>query len=367
MSNEAILGAKLAELGVLATVVGTHSGPVVTQYEVRLDPGVRVNAVRGLEADLAMALSARNVRIEAPIPGRDVIGIEVPNAFRHAVTLDEVLTEPTEPLTFALGRGLGGKAITADLRAMPHLLVAGTTGSGKSVMVNAMICSLLRYRPEDVRFLLIDPKGVELTPYTLVPHMLTTPIEDPSEARAALQWAVDEMEDRYQTLADEGCRDIAAYRAAGGEWPYIVVVVDELADLMMSQRPIEGLLVRLAQKARAAGIHLVLATQRPSVDVITGVLKANIPSRVAFTVSSQIDSRVILDQPGAETLTGKGDLIFVTPGQNAIRAQGVMVSDADIEAIVAPWEDEDNLEAMGVETPETDILMPEVDGSRTRL
>ena len=351
MTTADLLTAKLAELGVAGAVVGSRAVPVVTQYEVRLDPGVRIAAMRGLEADLAMALSARSIRIEAPIPGRDVVGIEVPNATRQTVTLDEVLTGQDEPLRFALGRGLEGSPLTADLRAMPHLLIAGTTGSGKSVMVNALICSLLRLSPADVRFILIDLKGVELNTYAILPHMLTTPLEDPAEAKLAIQWAIDEMEERYDLLADGGHRDIKAYREAGGAWPYIVLVVDELADLLMQDRTVEPMLVRIAQKARAVGIHLVLATQRPSVDVLTGLLKANIPSRIAFTVATSTDSRVILDQTGAEDLTGKGDMLYTTPGLSSPqRIQGVYVSDDEIEAIVAPWEDDEDAE-------ETDILL----------
>ncbi len=348
MTTTDLLTAKLAELGVAGAVVGSRAGPVVTQYEVRLEPGVRVSAMRGLESDLAMALSARSIRIEAPIPGRDVIGIEVPNATRQTVRLDEVLTGPDEPLRFALGLGLDGSPLTVDLRSTPHLLVAGATGAGKSVMVNTLICSLLRLTPDDVRFVLIDLKGVELNTYTLLPHMMTTPIEDATGARMALQWAVDEMELRYRELANAGLRDIASFRKTGGNWPYIVVVVDELADLMMQDSGVERLLVRIAQKARAVGIHLVLATQRPSVDVITGLLKANIPSRIAFTVATGTDSRVILDDVGAENLTGKGDLLFATPSVPGLtRAQGVYVTDDEIEAIVRPWEEDESDKYVG--------------------
>lgn len=371
MTTQALLSAKLAELGVSASVVGSRVGPVVTQYEVLLSPGVRLSAVRGIEDDLAMALSARNVRIEAPIPGRNLVGIEVPNVGRVTVPLDEVIDaispSPPAPLTFALGKGMDGEAQWADLRKLPHLLIAGTTGSGKSVMVHAIMCSLLRFAPDDVRFILIDLKGVELFSYTSLPHLLTTPIDNAREAKLALEWAVAEMEARYDQMAKAGSRDIEQYNRLRDyvddivpatltpRWPYIVVVVDEMADMLMQDRSIEPLLVRIAQKARAIGIHLVLATQRPSVDVITGLLKANVPARAAFTVASGIDSRVILDQVGAEVLTGAGDMLFTAPGMYAPkRLQGVFVDEDEIEAAVARWDI--------TERDDVDILMPQAEG-----
>ncbi|CAM3388443.1 DNA translocase FtsK [Hydrogenibacillus schlegelii] len=333
----------LRTFGVGARVVHVHRGPAVTRFEVQPDAGVKVSRIVGLADDIALALAARGIRIEAPIPGKSAVGIEVPNDDIAVVTLREVLESPAfqrsrSKLTLALGRDITGEPIVADLGRMPHLLVAGATGSGKSVSLNAMIASILyKATPDDVKFVMIDPKMVELTVYNPIPHMLTPVVSDAKKAAVVLRRIVQEMELRYERFAAAGVRDIERFNAVSGEpLSYIVVIVDELADLMMvAAQDVEASIARLAQKARAAGIHLILATQRPSVDVITGVIKANIPSRIAFGVSSQVDSRTILDMAGAEKLLGRGDMLYLPMGAaKAIRVQGCFVSDREIEALV---------------------------------
>lgn len=348
--NVRIIEEKLRSFQIPATVVATNTGPVVTQYEVRPDARVKLSRIEGLADDLAMALAARSIRIEAPIPGRDVVGIEIPNhasemvGFR-AVYEDADMAGATSPLTFALGRDVSGKPYAVDLGRMPHLLIAGATGSGKSVCVNAIITSILmRAKPTEVRFVLIDLKRVELAPYGRIPHLLTDVIMEAHEARAALGWAVTEMEDRYKKLARSTTRNIAAYNSDPRtdplqRMPYLVLVIDELADLMIQEgRKVEEPVVKLAQKARAVGIHLVLATQRPSVNVVTGLIKANVPSRIAFAMASMVDSRTVLDAPGAEDLIGRGDMLYQPADlPRPVRIQGVFVSDGEVHAVAEHW------------------------------
>ena len=348
-SNSQIIVSKLASFGIATQVVGISAGPVVTQYELEPDASVRVSKIEALADDLAMALSARSIRIEAPIPGRSVVGIEIPNRDSNVVGLKSIFEEvefadSSQGLTFALGRDVAGAARATDLTKMPHLLIAGATGSGKSVMVNALIASLLfRCRPDELRLILIDPKRVELSGYNGLPHLLVPVITEAEKASAALRWTVLEMENRYRLFAEAGARNIAAYNEGRVEpndrIPFIVVIIDELADLMMQDgRSTEEPIVRIAQKARATGIHLVLATQRPSVNVVTGLIKANIPSRIAFSMASQIDSRTVLDAPGAEDLIGRGDMLFQpSDAPKPIRLQGVFVSDQEIEGVVNHW------------------------------
>ena len=320
-------------------MVAVNSGPVVTQYEVRPDARVKISRIEGLADDLAMALMARSIRIEAPIPGKDVVGIEIPNVKSEIVDFrtfldDTQMLDATSRLTFALGRDVSGKAYAVDLAKMPHLLIAGATGSGKSVCVNALITSILMHaRPDEVRLILVDLKRVELAPYDGLPHLLQHVIVEPHEAKAALNWAVREMEERYKALASHTVRNITAYNekvAPDERLPYVVLIIDELADLIMREgRKVEDPIVKIAQKARAVGIHLVLATQRPSVNVVTGLIKANVPSRIAFAMASMIDSRTVLDQPGAEDLIGRGDMLYQPVDlPRPIRLQGVFVSDA---------------------------------------
>jgi S-DNA-T family DNA segregation ATPase FtsK/SpoIIIE len=350
---------KLLSFSIPAQVTKINSGPVVTQYEVRPDHHVKVSRIEALADDLAMALAARSIRIEAPIPGKDVVGIEIPNSvsevvgFRPLVDESQML-DSTSPLTFALGRDVSGKAYAVDLAKMPHLLVAGATGSGKSVCVNALITSLLmRARPDEVRMVLVDLKRVELAPYNGLPHLLQHVIVEPGEAKAVLNWAVREMEERYKLLAAHSVRNIAAFNGRpeavnGGEdgaaerMPYIVLIIDELADLIMREgRKVEDPIVKIAQKARAVGIHLVLATQRPSVNVVTGLIKANVPSRIAFAMASMIDSRTVLDAPGAEDLIGRGDMLYQPVDlPRPVRMQGVFVSDREVSAITKHWLDQ---------------------------
>jgi S-DNA-T family DNA segregation ATPase FtsK/SpoIIIE len=348
--NVRIIEEKLRSFQIPATVVATNTGPVVTQYEVRPDARVKLSRIEGLADDLAMALAARSIRIEAPIPGRDVVGIEIPNhssemvGFR-SVYEDADMAAATSPLTFALGRDVSGKPYAVDLGRMPHLLIAGATGSGKSVCVNAIITSILmRAKPTEVRFVLIDLKRVELAPYGRIPHLLTDVIMEAHEARAALGWAVSEMEDRYKKLARSTTRNIAAYNSDPRtdpleRMPYLVLVIDELADLMIQEgRKVEEPVVKLAQKARAVGIHLVLATQRPSVNVVTGLIKANVPSRIAFAMASMVDSRTVLDAPGAEDLIGRGDMLYQPADlPRPVRIQGVFVADGEVHAVADHW------------------------------
>ena len=365
--NSRILEKKLADFGVEGKVVEVKPGPLITMYELEPAAGVKITKITNLSDDLALALRAPSIRIIAPIPGKAVIGIEIPNHEREPVHLKDVLDndvflESQFKLPIALGEDIVGIPVITDLTRMPHLLIAGTTGSGKSVSLNAMICSILfKAPPDDVKFLMIDPKRLELSAYEGIPHLLHPVVVDPKKASQVLKWAVEEMERRYKIIVELGVKNIEAYnkiiekklkektiqthgidgkREGEGETPvklpYIVIIIDELADLMMvAQRNVEESLARIAQMARAAGIHLILATQRPSVDVITGVIKANFPTRMSFQVSSKVDSRTILDQLGAENLLGFGDMLFMPPGTSKlVRIHGPYVSDKEIEKIV---------------------------------
>ncbi|TMP63728.1 cell division protein FtsK [Pseudoalteromonas sp. S1610] len=364
---------KLLDFNVQATVVGVYPGPVVTRFELDLAPGIKVSKITGLSKDLARSLSAISVRVVEVIPGKTYIGIELPNKYREIVRLSEVINAPKfeqnpSPLTMVLGKDIAGQPVCADLGKMPHLLVAGTTGSGKSVGVNVMILSLLyKSGPEDVRMIMIDPKMLELSVYEGIPHLLCEVVTDMKEAANALRWCVGEMERRYKLMSALGVRNLKGYnqkvmeaKEAGypimdplfkdtdgmkegpdelDKLPSIVVVIDEFADMMMIVgKKVEELIARIAQKARAAGIHLILATQRPSVDVITGLIKANIPTRMAFQVSSKIDSRTILDQQGAENLLGMGDMLYLPPGTSVPeRVHGAFVDDHEVHAVVNDW------------------------------
>src|SRR3954447_140434 len=338
----------LGHFGVGAKVVGTVAGPHITRYELRLAPGIKVSKVANLKDDLAYALAAADIRIQAPIPGKQAVGVEVPNLRRRIVHLGDVFQDPPadwSPLAVWLGKDVAGRAIGADLAKMPHLLVAGTTGAGKSGCLNAMLSSvLLRATPHEVRMVLVDPKQVELTHYDSIPHLLTPVITSPRQAATALQNLVREMEQRYSQMAVARTRtlqDLNKVRATRDQpaLPYILCVIDELADLMMvAPADVEDSIIRIAQKARAVGIHLVLATQSPRVDVITGMIKANVPSRIAFAVSSQTDSRVILDQNGAESLLGMGDMLFSPVGSSKLqRIQGAYVDEGEIEKLTEAW------------------------------
>ncbi|MFK4012839.1 DNA translocase FtsK, partial [Bacillus cereus] len=332
-----------------AHVINVSQGPAVTRFEVQPDPGVKVNKITNLSDDIKLSLAAKDIRIEAPIPGKSAIGIEVPNKESKPVFLREILRSPVftkseSPLTVALGLDISGEPIVTDIRKMPHGLIAGATGSGKSVCINAILTSILyKAKPHEVKLMLIDPKMVELAPYNSVPHLVAPVITDVKAATAALKWAVEEMERRYELFAHAGARDLTRYNTIvsereipGETLPYIVIVIDELADLMMvAPGDVEEAICRIAQKARACGIHLLVATQRPSVDVITGLIKSNIPTRIAFTVSSQVDSRTIIDIGGAEKLLGRGDMLFLGNGTSKpVRVQGVYVSDDEIEKTV---------------------------------
>jgi S-DNA-T family DNA segregation ATPase FtsK/SpoIIIE len=341
----------LASFDIGVKVARIQEGPVVTQYALDVEPGIKLSRIQGLADNLALALSARSIRIEAPIPGEPYVGVEIPNAAFDLVTLKEVLGSrgfselaAAGELPFALGQDVAGQPVAADLARMPHLLIAGATGSGKSVCVNALICSLLmRGRPDEVKLILIDPKRVELAQYRGLPHLLTDVIVDTDKAVNALKWTVGAMESRYHEFAQRGVRNIAGYNAElpsdAPRMPYIVVVIDELADLMMmSAYEVEATVTRIAQLARATGIHLVVATQRPSVQVVTGLIKANIPSRIAFAMTSGVDSRTILDATGAEDLLGRGDMLYLPiDAPRAVRLQGVLVTDPEIEALARFW------------------------------
>jgi S-DNA-T family DNA segregation ATPase FtsK/SpoIIIE len=344
-----LLQETLHNFNVGANVIAATQGPTVTRFEVQPEPGVKVNKITNLQDDIKLSLAARDIRIEAPIPGRSAIGIEVPNRESKPVYLSELVNnekfiENDSPLTVALGLDIGGEPIYADISKMPHGLIAGATGSGKSVCINSILVSILyKAQPHEVKLILIDPKMVELAPYNHIPHLISPVITDARAATAALKWACDEMERRYDLFAHAGARDIKRFNslarsqgAYADELPYLVIVIDELADLMMvSPGDVETYICRIAQKARACGIHLLVATQRPSVDVVTGIIKSNIPTRIAFTVSSQVDSRTIIDIGGAEKLLGRGDMLFLDNGKSQpIRLQGVFVSDEEIENVV---------------------------------
>ncbi len=355
--NARRLEKKLADFGVEGEVVEVLPGPVITMYEYKPAPGIKISKVAGLSDDLALALRAPSIRIVAPIPGKAAIGIEIPNNQRETVFLKEILSSPSyrdskHKLPIALGKDITGSSVITDLTKMPHLLVAGATGTGKSVSINTMINSLLfKFSPDMVRFLIIDPKRIELSIYHDIPHLLHPVVTRPKEATKALRWAVEEMERRYMLLLDRGARNLEAYNRkilkqmkTGTDepsqhtvkpLPYIIVIIDELADLMMaSSKDVEDAIARLAQMARAAGIHLIVATQRPSVDVLTGLIKANFPTRISFQVSSKVDSRTIIDTMGAENLLGEGDMLFMPPGvASVMRIHGAYVSEEELKEV----------------------------------
>lgn len=360
--NAQIIKDTLAEFSIDVEMEGANIGPKVTQYTLKPPSGVKLTRITALETNIALNLAAQSLRIEAPIPGQRAVGIEVPNRKAADVRLHGILDskqwqESPDPLSFAIGRDISGDAVVGALNKMPHLLIAGQTGSGKSVMINTLLTSLLyRNSPSDMKLILVDPKQVEMAPYEDIPHLLTPVITEPEKTISALKWAVNEMERRYKLLAEEKLRDIKSYNQKihsgekkvsaededgnvqefdEGAMPYIVIVIDELADMMMiAKRDVEALIVRLAQKARAVGIHLVLATQRPSVDVITGLIKANVPARIAFTVASQVDSQTILDGAGAEKLLGQGDMLMKTADMSKPkRIQGAWVTDDEVNKI----------------------------------
>jgi len=347
--NSKLLVHTLADFGIESKVINVNRGPVITLYELQIAAGIKVNKIVGLSDDIAMALAALRVRIIAPIPGKSAIGVEIPNKIRETVTLGDIITSEEYKsrkgnLKVALGKDVLGKPVTLDLKKQPHLLIAGATGSGKSVCVNSLITSIIyNYEPDYVKFIMVDPKMVELQLYNGIPHLLTPVITDPQIAPRALKWAIYEMERRYQLLSDLNTRDIERYnqkvsaeKGRHEKLPYIITIIDELADLMMvSSKEIEGLITRIAQKARAVGIHLVLATQRPSVDIITGIIKANFPARIAFQVAQKTDSRTILDQNGAEKLLGQGDMLYQSPVSSfPVRMQGAYVSEDEILKII---------------------------------
>lgn len=356
MDDENTLRAKAMKLeetlrsfNISATVTNVTQGPAVTRYEVHPDSGVKVKSIKNLADDIALNMEARSIRIEAPIPGKPAVGIEIENDRIKMVTVREIIDsaefkKSESKITFAVGKDIAGKAIVADLKTMPHMLIAGSTGSGKSVCINSIITSILyKAKPDEVKLVLIDPKVVELASYSGIPHLLIPVVTEPVKAAAALNWAVAEMDDRYRKFAEEGVRELASYNRTVKEkgmeeetMPQVVIIIDELADLMMAApSQVEESICRLAQKARAAGMHLIVATQRPSVDVITGVIKANIPSRIAFAVSSQFDSRTILDMSGAEKLVGKGDMLFNPLGSGKpTRVQGAFISDSEVHDVI---------------------------------
>ncbi|MCL2170229.1 MAG: DNA translocase FtsK, partial [Defluviitaleaceae bacterium] len=347
LENSRKLEETLASFGVKATVVEVSKGPTITRYELSPGSGVKVSKIAGLADDLALNLAAETVRVEAPIPGKSVVGIEIPNKevqavyFREVIDDDAFWSHPSK-IAIAMGKDIAGNIVVADIAKMPHLLIAGSTGSGKSVCVNTLIASIIfKATPQEVKLLMVDPKVVELSVYNGIPHLLIPVVTDPKKASGALSWAVREMDNRYNSFAETRVRDLSGYNNHLTEQgleklPQIVIIIDELADLMMTcGKEVEESICRLAQKARAAGIHLIVATQRPSVDVITGLIKANVPSRLAFAVSSGTDSRTILDVTGAEKLLGKGDMLFSPVGlSKPKRIQGSFISDKEVEAIV---------------------------------
>ncbi len=342
-ANARVLEETLGDFGISVKVTDIERGPVITRYELEPAPGVKLNRIVALSDDISLAMKAPSVRIVAPIPGKARVGIEVPNMQSNLVYLKETLISKEfqsldSNLNLALGKDIAGHPVVTELDDMPHLLIAGTTGSGKTVCVNSLILSLLfRRTPNELKFLMVDPKMVELAPFNGLPHLLCPVVTDAKKAAVALNWVVGEMEERYQLLAKVGARNIDAYNEKGERIPYIVIIIDELADLMMVSRDqIESAITRLAQLSRAVGIHLILATQRPSVDVITGVIKANFPARISFKVASKVDSRTVLDINGADKLLGKGDMLFLQPGvEKVTRAQGTLVTDSEIEKVVS--------------------------------
>ncbi len=339
----------LYSFGVSAKVENVTVGPAITRYELKPAEGVRVSKIANLADDIALSLAAETIRIEAPIPGKQAVGIEIPNKEKEVVALRDIIgsqefAKAKSKLAFALGKDAAGEAVVTDIAKMPHVLIAGSTGSGKSVCINTLITSIIyKSKPSEVKLVMVDPKVVELSVYNGIPHLLIPVVTDPKKAAGALAWAVQEMVNRYHLFAEKNVRDIAGYNealekeGAEGKLPQIVIIIDELADLMMvAKNDVEDAICRLAQKARAAGMHLVIATQRPSVDVITGIIKANIASRISFAVTSQVDSRTILDSAGAEKLLGKGDMLFFPTGVlKPIRIQGAFVSDSEVEKIVS--------------------------------
>ncbi|EUJ29488.1 DNA translocase FtsK [Listeria cornellensis] len=348
--QEELLNETLENFNVSAKVVNVTQGPAVTRFEVQPEKGVKVSKITNLTDDIKLSLAAKDIRIEAPIPGKSTIGIEIPNETSRPVMLSEIMNSQAfqtskSPLTAALGLDISGMPIVTDLQTMPHGLIAGATGSGKSVCINSLLISLLyKATPDELKLLLIDPKMVELAPYNRIPHLVSPVITDAKAATAALKWAVEEMERRYQLFSHAGVRNMEKFNEysshpehSGEKLPYILIIIDELADLMMvAPNDVEEAISRIAQKARACGIHMIVATQRPSVDVITGLIKANIPTRVSFSVSSQIDSRTIIDTGGAEKLLGKGDMLFLPSGSSKpVRLQGTYVGDQEIDAVIA--------------------------------
>jgi DNA segregation ATPase FtsK/SpoIIIE, S-DNA-T family len=385
-TNAKLIEEKLSDFGVSGKVTEIRPGPVITMFEYKPSPGIKINKISSLSSDLAMGLSALSIRIIAPIPGRDVIGIEVPNAQRETVVLRELL-ESSEfmnsksMLTLALGKDISGIPFYMDLRRAPHLMIAGTTGSGKSVFLHTVLASMLfKATPYELKFIMIDPKMLELSIYEDIPHLLHPVVTNPKEAAAALRWAVKEMELRYKLMSELGVRDIESYNNYIGKsdsresdqnsLPYIVIIIDELADLMMiAPAEIRESITRLSQMARAAGIHLIVATQRPSVDIVAGLIKANFPARISFLVSSRVDSRIILDSTGAEQLLGKGDMLFLQPGTSKLlRIQGALISDEERESITeflkSQAKPEYNQEITKIEESDT---QPEIEDEKDEL